>query len=302
MISAPLQIAANNTVTKTGQGTLTVSGTQTNGAGTAWTISAGTLNLNSDAGTNTTVNANSTTNFGSTQHLAALAVGAGATATITPGGAKNVVTSALTIAGSTTPTGKLDLTDNGAIIDFPAAGPNPEATIRAQIISGRGGGGLGKTWNGQGITSSTAGAAPVNSMSVGYAVNGQLPLGPFTNFRGQPVDNSTILMRFTRTGDANLDGVVNNDDVTIVGANFAPGSPKPRWDLGDFDYNGFVDNDDVTLLGVYYNPSAPAIPTPEQAKSGVAAVPEPSTALLLVLASAAPLAAARLRKQKRGCK
>jgi hypothetical protein len=118
-------------------------------------------------------------------------------------------------------------------------------------------------------------------MSVGYAVNGQLPLGPYTNFRGQPVDNSSILMRFTRTGDANLDGVVNNDDVTIVGANFAPGASKPRWDLGDFDYNGFVDNDDVTLLGVYYNPSAPPIPAP--GGGGVAAVPEPSTWLMLTI-------------------
>ena len=68
-------------------------------------------------------------------------------------------------------------------------------------------------------------------------------------------------MRFTRTGDANLDGIVNNDDVTIVGANFAPGFAKPRWDLGDFDYNGFVDNDDVTLLGVFYNPGGPMVPT-----------------------------------------
>jgi hypothetical protein len=85
-------------------------------------------------------------------------------------------------------------------------------------------------------------------MSIGYAVNGQLPLGAYSEFRGQSVDASSVLMRFTRTGDANLDGVVNNNDVTIVGANYAPGFAKPRWDLGDFDYNGFVDNDDVTLL------------------------------------------------------
>ena len=65
-------------------------------------------------------------------------------------------------------------------------------------------------------------------------------------------------MRHTRIGDANLDGVVNNDDVTIVGANYAPGFAKPRWDLGDFDYNGFVDDDDVTLLGVVLRPSGHA--------------------------------------------
>ena len=247
------------------------------------------MNLNSDAGTTTTVNANSATNFGTTQHLAALNVGAGATATLTAGGTKNVVTNALTIAGGATPAGKLDVTDNAVIVDYPAAGPNPDAALCAQILAGRGGSGLGKTWNGQGITSTAAAAAPVNSMSVGYAVNGQLPLGAFPTFRGQTVDASTVLMRFTRTGDANLDGLVNNDDVTIVGANFAPGFAKPRWDLGDFDFNGFVDNDDITLLGVYYNPSATPIPAP-----GVAAVPEPASIVLFALACLAILV--RMRK------
>ena len=64
------------------------------------------------------------------------------------------VTDALTIAGGTTPAGKLDLTDNAVIVDYPAAGPNPDGRIRQQILAGRGGSGLGKTWNGQGITSS----------------------------------------------------------------------------------------------------------------------------------------------------
>ena len=181
------------------------------------------------------------------------------------------MTNALTIAGGSTPTGKLDVTNNAVVVDYPAAGPSPDATIRAQIIAGRGGSGLGKTWNGLGITSSQAAADPVNSSSVGYAVNGTMPLGALATFRGQAVDASTVLVRYTRTADANLDGVVNNDDVTIVGANYAPGFAKPRWDLGDFDYNGFVDNDDVTLLGVYYNPAATPIPAPEG--GGVAAVP-----------------------------
>ena len=82
-----------------------------------------------------------------------------------------------------------------------------------------------------------------------------LPLGAYSTFRGLAVDASSVLIAYTRTGDANLDGVVDNDDVTVVGANYAPGVAKPAesaWALGDFDYNGFVDNDDVTLLGVFY--------------------------------------------------
>jgi hypothetical protein len=83
-----------------------------------------------------------------------------------------------------------------------------------------------------------------------------MPLGPYTTFHGAPVDDTSILIAFTRTGDANLDGAVNDDDVTIVGATYAPGVPQPSWALGDFDYNGFVDDDDVTLLGAFYDPSA----------------------------------------------
>jgi hypothetical protein len=215
----------------------------------------------------------------------ALAVNAGSMV-MAPGGGTSVF-EALSIAGGATPIAKLDLANNAAIIDYPADGPSPETTIRAQIISGRGGSGLGKTWNGLGITSSTAAADPVNAGSVGYAVNGQLPLGPYDTFGGQPVDVSTVLMSHTRTGDANLDGVVNNDDVTIVGANYAPGFARPRWDLGDFDYNGFVDNDDVTLVGAFYDPAAPPLAgaVPSNADE-ITAVPEPSALLLLLIAAA----------------
>ena len=117
---------------------------------------------------------------------------------------------------------------------------------------------------------------------MGYAVNGDLPLGAYTNFRGQPVDPTSVLIRYTRTADANLDGLVNDNDVTIVGANYAPGIPKAAWSLGDFDYNGFVDDNDVTLLGVFYNPGATAIPAPAGGDS-VAAVPEPASWLMLTL-------------------
>jgi hypothetical protein len=97
---------------------------------------------------------------------------------------------------------------------------------------------------------------------VGYAENALLPLGRYTNFRGQMVDDTAVLIAFTRTGDANLDGVVSNDDVTVAGANYAPGFARPRWDLGDFDYNALVDNDDVTLLGAFYSSAPAPLPPP----------------------------------------
>jgi hypothetical protein len=146
-----------------------------------------------------------------------------------------------------------------------------------------------------GITSSaaaTANSTEPESRSVGYVENSAMPLGPLTTFRGQTVDATSILMAFTRTGDANLDGIVNDDDVTIVGATYAPGVPQPSWALGDFDYNGFVDDSDVTLLGAFYDPSAAPLVSGAALASrgsvsgeGVAAVPEPASVLLALLAA-----------------
>jgi hypothetical protein len=208
--------------------------------------------------------------------------------------------SSFSIGGDATPTAKLDLTDNAAIINY--NGPSPAATVRQQIVTGRGGAGLGKGWNGMGITSSAAAAANTSdpeSRSVGYAENSAMQLGPLTTFRGQPVDGTSILMAFTRTGDANLDEVVNDDDVTIVGASYAPGVPQPSWALGDFDYNGFVDADDVTLLGAFYDPSAaPLIASANQAQVTSVPVPEPSTVALGVMGLGCLALLARRRSAK----
>jgi hypothetical protein len=157
----------------------------------------------------------------------------------------------------------LDIGDNALVIDY--TGTSPLTTVREKILSGRGGVGFGASWTGTGITSSTAAQANLiepEVWSVGYAENVALPLGAYETFRGVQVDDTSILIAYTRTGDANLNGIVNDGDVTIVGATYAPGVPQPHWVLGDFDYNGFVDDADVTLLGVFYNPAAPPLTSP----------------------------------------
>jgi hypothetical protein len=179
-----------------------------------------------------------------------------------PGGGEVSVLTGLNLAPGAT----LDIEDGALVIDYDGA--SPEASIRAAILSGRGGAGLGANWNGTGITSGAAAAANAvepESRSIGYAVNAALPLGAYTEFRGQPVDPTSILIAYTRTGDANLDGLVNDDDVTILGASYQPSAPNGFWALADFDFNGFVDDDDVTLLGAFYNPNPvpPAAPGSE---------------------------------------
>jgi hypothetical protein len=155
----------------------------------------------------------------------------------------------------------LDIGNNALVIDHWDEPWWPEA-VENWIKSGRGGAGVGQgAWNGTGITSSAAALAnqtAPESQAIGFADNASLPLGPYSTFRGVPDDDTSILIAYTRTGDANLDGLVNDDDATILGATYAPAATDATWALGDFDYNGRVDDDDATLLGAFYDPSASA--------------------------------------------
>jgi autotransporter-associated beta strand protein len=310
------KLSPSTTLTKSGTGTLTLSGHNMHTGPT--TVNGGTLRITQQMtnenvimvaapatfavqssavldginGEGTTiVGDGSTSAYLTADHIrqSSLEIRRSGSVTIRPNGgpAGTSVFKSLLIAGSpNVSTATLDLNDNAAVVDY--TGDSSAQSVRQQIRSGRGGSGFGKTWSGPGITSSaakTANAAEPESRSVGYADNAQLPLGPYTSFRGQPVDDTSILITFTRTGDANLDGVVNDDDVTIVGANYAPGVPQPHWASGDFDYNGFVDDDDVTLLGAFYDPNSTAMPVVAAGHFESVAVPEPPT-LLLIIASA----------------
>jgi hypothetical protein len=196
-----------------------------------------------------------------------LTLNGGARATVLPDGtdAATSVLNNLILNGN----GTLDLNDNTLILDY--SGDSPLTAIRAKLIEGRGGGGIGQgTWGWTGIVSSTAQAANAmepDARSIGYAENATLPLGPYTTFRGQPVDDTAVLIAYTRTADANLDGLVDDDDVTIIGATYAPGVAQPHWAFGDFEYDGFVDDEDVTLLGAIYDPAAAPLAMPSVAMS-----------------------------------
>jgi hypothetical protein len=162
------------------------------------------------------------------------------------------------------------------------------------ILAGRGAPGIGNaTWNGTAAIVSANAAADPDQRSIGYAENSALPLGSVATFGGQTVDSSSILIRFTRTADADLDGRVNDNDVTIVGA-FYLQSTSGQWYLGDFDYSGMCDDSDVTLLGAFYDPAAPPLSPAYLTdmygaefaaafEAGQAMAPEPSIAGLLAL-------------------
>src|SRR3989442_10021386 len=84
------------------------------------------------------------------------------------------------------------------------------------------------------------------------------PGGSYTSFAGQTVAGNAILVQMTRGADANLDGVVNSQDVTIVNNHFNKAG-SGEWYLGDFDYNGVCDSTDVTILNNTFNKTSPTL-------------------------------------------
>ena len=89
-------------------------------------------------------------------------------------------------------------------------------------------------------------------------------------------------------GDANLDGTVDINDLTIVLAHY--GQTGTTWSQGEFTADGTVDINDLTIVLAHYgNSSSSSAPA-------AAAVPEPST-ISLVLAVAASLLALAWRRR-----
>jgi hypothetical protein len=168
---------------------------------------------------------------------------------------------------SIAPDARFDLTNNGLIV-----GSTPIAAVRAAILAGRNGG----DWSGDGLTSSAA-AANSASAAVGYAVAGDLGLN---RFMGQIVTDADVLVRYTRLGDANLDGVVNINDFSRLAANF---NTAGDWSDGDFDFSGSVGITDFAQMAANFNLAALA----------ERAVPEPS---MVIVAAIALLGSARRRR------
>ena len=181
--------------------------------------------------------------FGGVEELAALDVRNGGRARIAPGGSNVLRLGALTTAG----TGALDITDNAAIVDY--AGPaSPLLNVRAQVTSGYAGG----AWTGGGITSSTAAANP--NRAVGYGEAAALFTAFPATFAGQSVDDTSILLRYTRYGDANLDGAVNLLDFNKLAGNFGV-IGTPLWTQGNFNFDDAVNLLDFNRLAANFGQS-----------------------------------------------
>jgi hypothetical protein len=149
--------------------------------------------------------------------------------------------------------GKLDLYDNDLILKATSA---TEVSLYHALYALVDGGFSTGYWTGSGVTSTTASGNP-GLYSLGLARNSQFPNAnwtSYTTFSGQLVGTYDILVKFTWRGDINLDGLVDNSDVTTLGVFY--GQTNKHWWQGDNDYDGDVDSADVAYFGANYNPSA----------------------------------------------
>jgi len=108
-------------------------------------------------------------------------------------------------------------------------------------------------------------------------------------------DATSILVKYTRYGDANLDGIVNLSDFNRLAANF--GGSNKIWSQADFTFDGVVNLNDFNRLAGNFGLSAagPEV-TPEDWSALAAAVPEPACAAAWAIAGAATV----LRRRRSG--
>jgi len=144
--------------------------------------------------------------------------------------------------------GSLDVNGHALVIDY--TGSSPIDNVVGYLTSGYNSG----SWTGDGIDDSIASAG---MLGLGYAEATDLFTSFPATFVGQSVDDTSILIRHTRYGDADLDGTVNLNDFNRLAANF--GSTTSRWSQGDFTYDARTNLDDFNLLAANFGTAqAPA--------------------------------------------
>lgn len=123
------------------------------------------------------------------------------------------------------PGGTLDIGQDTVILPY-IIDPNPTPSAVDALLGTGDNGGL---WTGTGIISSYAAADPYHASGVGSFDDG----------------NETIL-RVAWYGDANIDGQINSDDLSLV--MLGQSKNGTRWQDGNFNYDAHVNSDDWSLL------------------------------------------------------
>ncbi len=147
------------------------------------------------------------------------------------------------------------------------------------IADGRNGG----TWDGNGLTSSLADPGGYTTLGVAEATEVLgIGSGDTALFGNETVDGTSVLVKYTYGGDANLSGSVDVDDYGQIDFNASTGGVLTGWYNGDFDYNGIQNVDDYGIIDFVVNIQGPPFPTGAGANT-VTAIPEPGGIILVAL-------------------
>jgi hypothetical protein len=169
--------------------------------------------------------------------LGSLNLAGGARATMSPHGGGTVRAFVVQAGNPVIEAGSsLDIADNAMVIR------SGNATGVRQLLAASFAAGA---WTGSGgVTSSAASADPNGIGAIGYAGNATLGRTSFAGVTG--LTGGDVLVRFTRSGDADLSGDVTLDDFTLFLNGYQ--NAGTTWLQGDFDYGGVVTLDDFTLF------------------------------------------------------
>ncbi|MGA2496458.1 MAG: dockerin type I domain-containing protein [Tepidisphaeraceae bacterium] len=279
-LTGRLTSSSGSSMTKAGVGTLVISGPQSHGSGTTFLVQEGGLTLMSDAGSAAAANlavqvvSPGSAVFGTTQHLRALNVGAGATATVSAGAGATLIVHGLSIAS----TGAVDLQDNDLVWAY-GTQASPYGQVRQWINSGQ-------TGNG-GLVTGAASPSPAYKVALAPVDNNMLHI---LTWNGQTISDGTdfdqIIVKFTYLGDVNLDGEVDARDLANVVAHMnQPGS----WFDGDVNGDGAVTIADYNIVLAQMNAGTggagnmPLLSAWTAAPGSPLLVPEPGTLGVLAM-------------------
>lgn len=145
----------------------------------------------------------------------------------TPNSVNNTQQAMVIASGS-----KLDISNNTLLLNY-GNGSTPLAAVQAAVAGGE-------------IFSSTANAGNPGQYAVGYADSTELASIP----------SGEVKVMYTLAGDANLDGMVNFNDFSILQNNYDQSGCD--WAQGDFNHDGVVNFNDFSILQNNYDTSIAA--------------------------------------------
>jgi hypothetical protein len=190
--------------------------------------------------------------FPVSQEFNSLTLGNNTSAKLGEDGTQVLLTRAITVGTGA----KLDLTDNGMIVDYTSSTPFEDIRLKIKDAYNTSGSG---NWEGNGITSTTAAAVfddTEDDHKTGLGFNEATELAGELNdtFFGVSVDSSAVLIRYTYYGDIDLNAKVDVADLGILATNWQdPG----YWPIGDFDHSGTVDINDLGLIATNWQQGVP---------------------------------------------